>query len=224
METSGLPQGRQRADDGTRLRIAFAVSLGFTIVIWLIALADRWLELDLGRFGVFPRKPDGLWGIFFGPLIHASMVHALANTAPLIILGTVLLYGYPKAARFLLPTLYLGSGLGVWLFARPAYHIGASGLTFGMMFFVFTIGILRWDRPAIALALTVFFLYGGMIWGIFPQAPEISFESHFFGAAIGVVMAFLLRSLDPPPPQKRYSWEDEEEAATEAEDQGDRER
>jgi membrane associated rhomboid family serine protease len=111
--------------------------------------------------------------------------------------------------------VYAGSGLGVWLFARDASHIGASGLTFGMMFFVFTVGALRWDRRAIALSLIVFFLYGGMIWGIFPYDPQISYESHFFGAVIGVVLAVLLKNHDPAPPRKRYSWEEEGETDAE---------
>jgi hypothetical protein len=96
---------------------------------------------------------------------------------------------------------------GVWLYARETYHIGASGLTFGMLFFIFAIGALRWDRRAIALSMLVFFLYGGMIWGIFPGRPGISFEYHFFGAAIGVLGAIALRNLDPAPPKKKYSWE-----------------
>ncbi len=204
--------------DSSRLRRAFTASLGFVIALWLLKIGEIWLARDLSVYGVFPRTLHGLWGVVWGPLLHGSLAHVFANTAPLIVLGTALLYGYPRAARVLLPLLYLGSGLGVWLFARPAYHIGASGLTFGMMFFVFTIGALRWDKRAIALALAVFFLYGGMIWGIFPQGPGISFESHFFGAAIGVVLAFLLRNLDPPPAEKHYSWEDEDDEESAAED------
>jgi membrane associated rhomboid family serine protease len=129
----------------------------------------------------------------------------------LLFLGTAMLYGYPRASRIALPLIYLGSGMGVWLFARSAYHLGASGLTFGMLFFVFTIGALRWDRKAIALSLLVFFLYGGMIWGIFPTEQAVSFESHFFGALFGVVSAVVLRHLDPAPPKKKYSWELEEQ-------------
>ena len=132
-----------------------------------------------------------------------------------MILGTTLLYGYPKAARIVIPVLFLGTGLGVWLFARKAYHVGASGLTFGMLFFVFTIGVLRWDRRAIALALVVFLLYGGMVWGVFPSDPAISYESHLSGALAGVALAFLLRGLDPPLTPKRYSWEDETEPLNE---------
>jgi len=126
------------------------------------------------------------------------------------VLGTALIYGYPRSARLVIPAIYFGAGIAVWLFARPSYHIGASGLTFGMMFFVFTIGTLRWDRRAIALALIVFFLYGSMIWGVFPGDPAISWESHLAGALIGIALALVCRHRDPPPAQKHYSWEDEE--------------
>ena len=120
-----------------------------------------------------------------------------------------MLYGYPRAARIAVPSIYVGSGLGVWLFGRASYHIGASGLAHGMMFFVFVMGILRWDRQAIALALLVFFLYGGMVWTILPQGPTISYEAHLSGAVLGTVLAFVLRNRDPRPADKRYSWEDE---------------
>ena len=97
-----------------------------------------------------------------------------------------------------------------WLLARQSYHFGASGLTHGIMFFIFTIGILRRDRLSIALAMIVFFVYGGMIWSIFPQEPGISYESHFFGAMIGVLAAFLFRDHDPSLPAKEYQWENED--------------
>ncbi len=183
------------------------------LLLWIIWFVDSWFNLGLYRFGVYPGRPSGLLGILFGPLIHGSWEHLFANSLPLLILGFTVLYAYPRSAPIALPAIYLGSGLGLWLFARSSHHIGASGLIHGMMFFVFVIGILRRDRFSIALALIVFFLYGGMIWSIFPQAPEISYEAHFLGAAIGVLMAFLLRNLDPPPPKKKYKWEGEPEDA-----------
>jgi membrane associated rhomboid family serine protease len=181
------------------------------LLLWVIWLVGVWLELDLVRFGVYPRQLSGLLGVMFGPLIHGSAAHLLANTAPLLVLGTALLYGYPRSAWIVLAVLYIGSGLGVWLFARESYHIGISGLIHGLMSFIFVIGILRRDKLAIALSLIVFFLYGSMIWGVFPREPGISFESHMFGALLGVALAFLLRNRDPRPPEKRYSWEDEAE-------------
>jgi membrane associated rhomboid family serine protease len=179
--------------------------------LWLVKLVESIFGLELAVYGVYPRDPMGAWGILFAPLIHGSFSHLFANTGPLLIIGTLLLYGYPRSARILIPVLYLGSGLGVWLLARDAFHIGASGLIFGMMFFVFTIGILRWDRSAIALSLVVFFLYGGMVWGVFPGDPGVSFESHIFGAVIGIALAFLLKNRDPAPARKKYSWEGADE-------------
>jgi membrane associated rhomboid family serine protease len=94
------------------------------------------------------------------------------------------------------------------------------------MFFVFTIGVLRWDRKAIALSMIVFLLYGSMIWGVLPGRPGISFESHLSGAVIGLVLALLLRNADPRPPEKKYSWEDEDseilDLGTLIEEDGDR--
>jgi len=193
-----------------RLRRAFLFAAVFVGLLWLIKLVELVFGLELASLSIFPRRSETLSGIVLAPLFHSSLSHLFANTAPILVLGTLVIYGYPRAVWVLLPAVYLGSGVGVWLFARPAWHLGASGLTFGMMFFVFTMGVLRWDRRAIALALVAFLLYGGMIWGILPTAADISFEYHLFGAGIGVLMAFLLKGVDRPPPEKKYSWEGEE--------------
>jgi membrane associated rhomboid family serine protease len=199
--------------DTRRLRIAFAVALSFALLLWVVKLAEYLGGFDFAQFGIYPRRAGGLFGVLCAPFIHGSFAHLFANTAPIIVIGTMLLYGYPRAAKLLLPVVYLGGGGAVWLFAREAYHIGASGLAFGMLFFVFTVGVLRWERRAIALSLVVFFLYGGMIWGILPESPDVSFESHLSGALIGIVLAFLLRHRDPEPPRKQYSWERQEAEA-----------
>ena len=98
----------------------------------------------------------------------------------------------------------------MWLFARESFHIGASGLTHGLMFFLFLIGVLRRDKPAMALAMMVFFLYGSMVWGILPTEERISFESHLFGAVTGIISAILFRNYDPKPIEKKYSWEQDD--------------
>ena len=199
-----------------RLKQSARIIIAFVALLWAIEFVDRSLGQNLYRLGIYPGELHGLWGILFAPLLHGSRNHLASNSFALLLLGTALLYGYPRAARPVLALVYIGSGIGIWLFARHSYHFGASGLTHGMMFFIFTTGILRGDRLSIALSLIVFFLYGGMVWTIFPQEPGISYESHFFGAVFGVLAAFLFRDRDPRPPEKKYSWEDEE---TESEDE-----
>lgn len=198
-------------EDAQRLRRAFFTIFAFIALLWAIKLVEIGLGTSLARFGIYPLSVEGALGIALAPMLHGSVPHLLANTAPILVLGTALLYGYPSSAPWVLGVVYLGAGVGVWLFARPAYHLGASGLTFGMLTFLFTMGVLRWDRRAIALALGVFLLYGSMIWGIFPTAPDVSFEYHFFGASLGAVLAVLLRRQDPPPMEQKYSWEVEEQ-------------
>jgi len=191
------------------LKHAVLISLAFVILLLAIEILDQALDLNLYRLGVYPREPAGLFGILYGPLIHGSWNHLLSNSFALLVLGTTLIYAYPRSTLPVFLAIYFLSGLFTWLFARQSYHFGASGLTHGIMFFIFTIGILRRDRQSAALALMVSLVYGGMVWSIFPQEPDISYESHFFGAIIGVLAAFLFRNHDPFPPLKKYQWENE---------------
>lgn len=193
-------------------RRAFGAVAAFVGLLWIVRAVESVAGLDLVTLGVFPRRADGLQGVLLAPLVHGSWSHLVANTLPLLVLGTALLYGYPRSARLVVPAVYLGTGLAVWLLGRAAWHVGASGLSYGLLLFVFTMGVLRWDPRAIALAMIVFFLHGSMIWGVLPYDPEVSFESHLAGAAIGAGLAFALRRRDPPPPRKRYDWEGEDEA------------
>ena len=197
--------------DTRRLRHAALAALSFVALLWLIWLVAWLFDLELRPFGVYPRHAQGLVGIFVSPLIHGSFSHVVGNTLPALVLGTAFLYAYPRSATLGLPVIYLGSGLIVWLFARSSFHIGASGLNYGMMFFLFMVGFLRRDRRSIAVSLIVFFLYGSMIWGILPTQRGVSFESHLAGAIIGVGLAFALRRRDPPHAEKRYDWEDDPE-------------
>lgn len=181
-------------------------------LLWLIQLANQLLDLRLQQFGVYPRSVEGLIGVLFAPLIHGSWAHLFSNTPPLLVLGSALRYGYPRTSVLALPLIYLGSGLGVWIWGRESFHFGASGVTHALMLLIFLLGILRWDRPAIALACIAFFLYGGMLMTVLPRDPSISFESHLFGALTGAILAFVFKERDPRAPEKRYSWELEEES------------
>jgi membrane associated rhomboid family serine protease len=181
------------------------------IILWLIQITNALFNLELVQYGVYPREIAGLRGVLFAPLIHGSFAHLFSNTLPLLVMGTAMLLGYPRSSKLVLPVIYFGVGLMVWIFGRESFHVGASGINFGLLAFVFVIGALRWDKKAIALSCLVFFMYGSMIWGIFPTEPGVSFESHFFGALIGILCAIIFRNVDAKPPVKRYDWEGEDE-------------
>ena len=145
-----------------------------------------------------------------------------------LITGTVLMLGtlagtvYPKATLRALPLLWIGSGLGAWLLGNAgSHHLGASGVTHGLGFLVFVLGLLRRDRAAIAAGMLAFLFYGGMLMTILPREAGVSWESHLGGAIGGVVAALLFRRADPQAVKPKYSWELEEELARQ---QGDAER
>lgn len=159
------------------------------------------------QLGILPRNLFGLIGIITAPLIHGGYSHIISNTVPLVILGLSIFYFYPKLAYDSFVIIYLGTGLLVWIFGRELYHVGASGIVYGYVSFLFFNGIFRRDNKSIALSLLVVFLYGGLVWGVFPLREGISWESHLFGAIVGAITSFFFRKVDPP---KKYEWEDEE--------------
>jgi membrane associated rhomboid family serine protease len=201
------------ARDRQRVRYAVIGAAGLVVGIWLAWLGAWLLGWNMDDLGIRPRDAHGLIGILSAPFVHASFEHLMSNTLPLGLLAALTLYAYPRATRWALPLIWIGSGLGVWIWARESVHVGISGVTVGLMTFLFLIGLLRRDRLGVAIALLVFFLYGGMLMSVLPHEQHVSFEYHFFGALAGVVAAIALRSFDPRPPRKRYSWEDEEESA-----------
>lgn len=190
-----------------RLRNSIVAATWMVGVLWWVFVTGRLLDLDLARFGVLPQNPRGLIGVLLAPLIHASWEHLLANTLPMLILGSALFYGYPRSRTPTLLLIWILSGLGVWLWGRPNLHFGASGIAHGLLFFLFISGVIRRDNLSIVLCFVAFSMYGGMLMTIFPTEPEISFESHFFGAAAGTLCAALFHRWDPKIKPRTYSWE-----------------
>ena len=179
----------------------------FPVVLWVVHLLSLLFNEDLSKLGLLPRNLVGLLGIFTSPLIHADFSHLISNTIPLIILGWIIFSFYPKVSYILFLFIYFVTGLLVWIFARQVFHIGASGVVYGFVSFLFFSGIFRRDNKSISLALVITFLYGGLVWGMIPGWKGISWESHLFGAITGLVAAYLFRKIDPP--SKKYDWEDE---------------
>lgn len=203
---------QQRRSDLRRLLRAFNLSLAAGLLLSaMFALQHR---IDLTGWMVQPRSLPGMLGIVGAPLLHGSFEHLLMNAIALLMLGTLAGAVYPRATWRALPVLWLGSGLAAWLLGEPgSHHLGASGLTHGLAFLVFTLGLLRRDRAAIATGMLAFLFYGGMLLTILPRELDVSWQSHLGGAVAGMLAAWWLRNRDPRPARKRYSWELEEEQA-----------
>lgn len=179
--------------------------LGFTL-FWLLVLVAVQLYQDslpyrLSFLGIRPRHLNGLVGIALAPFIHASWAHLWGNLLALgLALFTCLVFYSRLLDRVVLWVVGAG-GLLVWLGARDSYHVGASGVVYGLVFFLLFSGVFRRDRPAAAVAVLIIFLNQGLVWGLFPQ-QGVSFEAHLAGALVGLWVAYRYRHRAPggPPP------------------------
>lgn len=185
----------------------------FVSLMWLVKIVEILFEIDLSGFGIYPITARGLTGIIFSPFIHANFEHLFNNSLPLFLLSVALFYFYSEVAlRVFLLTFFL-TGLLVWIAGREAWHIGASGLVYGLASFLFFSGIIRRYFRLIALSLLIVFLYGSMVWGLFPGVyKNVSWESHMLGFFSGVVLSVWYRKEGPQKPV--YEWMDEEETET----------
>ena len=185
-----------------------AAALYGVLFLWIV----YWFEVNFGynftKYGVYPRTAKGLRGILFSPFIHSGVRHLFNNSIPLFVLLMSLFYFYRKIAFKILLYGALLSGLLTWLIARPSYHIGASGIVYLLFSFILFSGIIRKYNRLIAVSLIVIFLYGSMIWYIFPIEESISWEGHLSGFLIGLLFAFVFRKHGPQ--KVIYNWDDDE--------------
>ncbi len=185
----------------------------FVILLWLIRIADALWDFGMNEYGLIPLKAIGLIGIVTAPLLHAGFSHLFANTIPLLVLGSLLFYFYRPLAWKIFFLIWFMTGVWVWVFARGnAVHIGASGIIYGLASFLFLSGIIRREQKLMIITLLVTFLYGSLLWGLFPQffpKEHISWESHLMGLLSGVLLAVYYRKSGPQ--KKVYEWNDEEE-------------
>jgi membrane associated rhomboid family serine protease len=174
-------------------RQRLTVPLAFAGAMWLVATVNALTSDALAVFGIRPRTPEGLWGILFAPFLHANLAHLLANTIPLVVLGCLVALRGRRDFFLVTAWVMLVGGGAVWLLGRPfSIHIGASGLIFGYLGFILARGVFERGLQAGLLAIIVFVLYGGTLWGVLPASSRISWESHLFGFLAGLMAGKLL--------------------------------
>jgi membrane associated rhomboid family serine protease len=182
----------------------------FILVLWIIAIWHEVLGVELHKLGVYPRNLSGLHGVLTIPFVHGDFKHLLSNSIPLLVMGSGIIYFYRNLSFKVFAIVWIASGICIWIAGRPSYHIGASGIVYGLASFLFFSGAIRRDPRLAAISLVIVFLYGGMVWGIFPLWPNISWEGHLFGGISGLACAIAFRHQGPQRPV--YSWElDEDE-------------
>lgn len=178
----------------TSLLGSSVIPFRLVFLMWLVFLVQITYGWNLNVFGIMPRTVSGLAGIFLAPMLHGDFLHLASNTIPLLFLGTMLFYFYGRIGQTVFFRAYFWTSLCVWLFARPANHIGASGVIYGLAFFLIFFGIFRRDFISLLISIVTLSMYGGVFYGILPSDPNISWESHFAGALVGFYTAVDMRN------------------------------
>ncbi|UKN00631.1 rhomboid family intramembrane serine protease [Paracrocinitomix mangrovi] len=200
-------------------RISFGIALSLVALMWAVFAIEYALDLDWYKYGIYPRTAKGLIGIITSPFLHSTrdFAHIINNSVPTLILTWMMFYHYRTIAAQAFVFIYLFTGATIWLFAHNGYHIGMSGVIYGMTSFLITSGFLRRNMRVAAVSLVVVFLYGSTVWGIFPNQPGVSWEAHAFGFIGGIMIALFYRKNGPQP--KKLMYEIEEDLGIEPEEE-----
>jgi len=179
------------------------------LLMWVVKFIEVLYNVRFVEAGVNPRNWQTLGGIISMPFIHSDFDHLISNSTPFLFLGSMLFYFYKELAGRILIFIWLLTGIWLWIGGRESYHIGASGVVYGLAAFLFISGVIKNNRRLLTLTLIIAFLYGSMIWGFFPEFfpdKNISWEGHLFGFVSGVVLAFYYRKQGPE--EEVHIWDD----------------
>ena len=192
-------------------RISFGIAFSILLLMWLVFALDYYLELELYKYGVHPGEVDGLIGIITSPFLHSTrdFGHILNNSMPAFMLTWLLFYHYRTIATKSFLMIYILAGLGTWILGKESFHIGMSGVIYGLTSFLVFSGFFRKNMRVAGISLFVIFIYGSMIWGIFPLKVGVSWEGHLSGLAAGIMAAVLFKETGPQPAKLRYEIEEE---------------
>ena len=181
----------------TSLRVSAIIPTILVAIMWLVKIIEVLFHLDFSFLGVKPVSLEGIPGIFLFHFIHGDWQHLFANTIPILVLGSALYYFYRPIANRILLILIFSVGLLTWCGARGGIHIGASGLVYGLTFFLMLSGFIRRNKRLIIISLVVVFLYGSLVWGLYPKYAienNISWEGHLSGFVMGIVLAIFYKN------------------------------
>ena len=180
----------------------------FILVLFVVEWIEHTYGMRFAKYGVLPRTLEGLKGVLLSPFIHSDWKHLTNNALPLFVLTATLGFFYKGIAKEVFLWSWLMSGIWLWAIGRPSFHIGASGLLYALASFLFFSGFIRKHTKLMSISMFIVFLYGGMVWGIFPMKKHISWEGHLAGALAGIILAYWFK--DNGPPKQVYQYEIDE--------------
>ena len=186
----------------------FVLPALFILILFVVEWIEHTNGIRFAKYGVLPRTLEGLKGVLLSPFIHIDWKHLTNNALPLFVLTATLGFFYKGIAKEVFLWSWLMSGLWLWAIGRPSFHIGASGLLYALASFLFFSGFIRKHTKLMSISMFVVFLYGGMVWGIFPMKKHISWEGHLAGALAGLILAYWFK--DNGPPKQVYQYEIDE--------------
>lgn len=199
--------------DVRRMVLSAAIPLFLLFILYTLKFLETGMDWDFTKLGVYPMEKRGVFGIFAHPLVHSSFKHLFANTFPLFFLSWCLFYFYRDIAPYIFFAIWTVCGLLTFLIGKPGWHVGASGIIYGLAFFLFFSGLLRKHVPLIAISLLITFLYGGLVWNMFPQFAKetTSWEGHLSGAIAGTLCSLAFMRHGPQRPDPFADEEDDNE-------------
>ena len=186
----------------------FFLPVLFVLVLFVVEWIEHTYGMRFAKYGVLPRTLEGLKGVLLSPFIHSDWKHLTNNALPLFVLTVTLGFFYKGIAKEVFLWSWLMSGIWLWAIGRPSFHIGASGLLYALASFLFFSGFIRKHTKLMSISMFIVFLYGGMVWGIFPMKKHISWEGHLAGALAGLILAYWFK--DNGPPKQVYQYEIDE--------------
>ncbi|MEV5560621.1 rhomboid family intramembrane serine protease [Nonomuraea wenchangensis] len=173
---------------------AFLIVAAMLAIMWIVEIVDVFLNGALDRnFGIVGWESDGLVGILFAPFLHGGFGHLMANSLPLLVLG--FLAGLRDLRKFFWATLIIivVGGLGTWVMSPEVITVGASGLVFGYFGYIMARGLFDRRLLDLVIAVGVGIAYWGILAGLLPNQPGISWQGHLCGLIAGVLAGWLLR-------------------------------